>query len=187
MWQSRTKNDLIIEVWEKLDCESIGRTELEAIEIAVGERFGTGAVPSPMRIARLLADEGAELRHDEIMRLAVERSADSPYAPMFRNVIKTNDFGEAVGTLKRLENLRRKFVADKDKAGLKLLRETAIGARKGLLATAARPQTPVAARLVREEIADWFRVWLESPELFEHWVELRRATADFRTRFNIAD
>ena len=36
----RTKTDLIIEVWERLDCESIGRKEIEAIESAVRERFG---------------------------------------------------------------------------------------------------------------------------------------------------
>ena len=35
MWQSRTKIDLIIEVWEKLDCESVGAAEIEAIEEAV--------------------------------------------------------------------------------------------------------------------------------------------------------
>jgi len=32
MWLSRNKNDLIIEVWEKLDCENVGAAEIEAIE-----------------------------------------------------------------------------------------------------------------------------------------------------------
>lgn len=35
MWNSRTKIDLIIEVWEKLDCESVGAREIEAIETVV--------------------------------------------------------------------------------------------------------------------------------------------------------
>ena len=59
MWQSRTKNDLIIEVWEKLDCENVGAAEIEAIEVVVKEQYGEAAVDSPMIIARLLADEGA--------------------------------------------------------------------------------------------------------------------------------
>ena len=59
MLQSRTKTDLIIEVWEKLDCESVGAAEISAIETVVLERFGDGAVESPMIIARILADEGA--------------------------------------------------------------------------------------------------------------------------------
>ena len=69
MWNSRNKTELIIEVWEKLDCESVGAAEIEAIETAVDEIFGKPAIDSPMKIARLLADEGAELRHSEIMEL----------------------------------------------------------------------------------------------------------------------
>ena len=65
MLKSRTKNDLMIEVWETLDCENVGAKEIIAIEKAVRERFGEAAVDSPMVIARLLADEGAELRSEE--------------------------------------------------------------------------------------------------------------------------
>ena len=54
MWTSRTKQDLIIEVWEKLDCESVGAAEIEAIEEAVRARYGEAAVESPMHIARRL-------------------------------------------------------------------------------------------------------------------------------------
>jgi hypothetical protein len=79
MWNARNKNDLIIEVWEKLDCESVGADEIRAIEIAVEDVFGKPAVDPPMMIARLLADEGAELRHSEIMALHVERAEDRPY------------------------------------------------------------------------------------------------------------
>ena len=31
MYDARNKTDLIIEVWERLDCESVGRKEIEAI------------------------------------------------------------------------------------------------------------------------------------------------------------
>ena len=61
MFTSRTKTDLIIEVWEKLDCESVGAKEIEAIETVVRDRFGYGAVESPMIIARLLALHSASL------------------------------------------------------------------------------------------------------------------------------
>ncbi|HRA39690.1 MAG TPA: hypothetical protein PK108_03955, partial [Pyrinomonadaceae bacterium] len=87
MWHARTKNELIIEVWEKLDCENVGSTEIEAIEIAVAAEYGQAAVDSPMIIARLLADEGAELRHAEIMRLYVERASNRPYDAAFRNLL----------------------------------------------------------------------------------------------------
>jgi hypothetical protein len=55
-WHSRTKRDLIIEVWEALDCESVGTDELEQIQQVLRQRFGAGAVESPAAIARVVAD-----------------------------------------------------------------------------------------------------------------------------------
>src|SRR5690348_810831 len=103
MWTSRTKTDLIIEVWEKLDCESVGRTEIEAIEIAVEARFGKAAVPSPMRVARALSDEGAVLRHEEIMGLHVERASDRPYDAPLRDIIDLSDLKTAARSIRNLE------------------------------------------------------------------------------------
>ena len=62
-----TKRELIIEVWEQLNCESVGARELAEIQRSVGNRFGAGAIESPTAIARLLADEGAVLRHPEVI------------------------------------------------------------------------------------------------------------------------
>jgi hypothetical protein len=104
-WKARTKRDLMIEVWEHLDCESVGASELKEIEHVVRERFGAGAVESPARVARLLADEGAELRHAEVLEMdARERGAD-PYDAMFRNVLKFSNFAQAASSIKNLDNL----------------------------------------------------------------------------------
>src|ERR1700682_5847532 len=65
-WRSRTKRDLIIEVWEALDCESVGARELDQIQQVLHERLGAGAIESPAAIARVVADEGAALRHPEV-------------------------------------------------------------------------------------------------------------------------
>src|SRR6187549_2262229 len=102
MWQARTKDDLIIEVWEKLDCESVGAAEIEAIETVVREQYGDAAVDSPMIIARLLADEGAYLRHSEIMTLYVDRASDRPYDPVFRNILNIDSLAAAESTIRRL-------------------------------------------------------------------------------------
>src|SRR5258708_30522178 len=105
MWQARTKNDFIIGVWEKLDCENVGAAEIEAVETVVADHYGRSAVDSPMVIARLLADEGAELRHSEIMKLYVERASDQPYDAALRNVLKIDDLKSATTSIKNLENL----------------------------------------------------------------------------------
>ena len=78
----------MIEVWEHLDCETVGARELEAVADAVRERFGEGAVEGPAVVARLLADEGAELRHAEVLDADARWRTQDPYEAMFRNVLK---------------------------------------------------------------------------------------------------
>jgi len=183
MWNSRTKTDLIIEVWEKLDCESVGAKEIEAIEIAVADRFGSGAVDSPMIIARLLADEGAELRHAEILELDVRRRQESPYDAMFRNVLKFADFRQALISIRRLENLRKKFAAENDKEGLRMVRETALKGKNRAQMIAKNEKVEAAKRSEKQEIAEWFTLWMQSPEVFENWVLLRQNSKDFKEKF----
>lgn len=183
MYKSRTKNDLIIEVWERLDCESIGAKEIAAIEEAVRERFGASAIEQPMKIARLLADEGAELRHAEILELDVERRLESPYDAMFRNILKFSDFRQTASSIRHLENLRQKFLRENDKEGLRLVRETALKGKNRASMIAKNPKVDEKKRGEKAEIAEWFTIWLQSPEIFENWIELRRASKDFRERF----
>lgn len=183
MWISRTKNDLIIEVWEKLDCESIGAKEIEAIELVVRDKFGDSAVDSPMIIARLLADEGAQLRHSEIMELDVKRRLESPYDAMFRNILKFSDFKETLISIRRLENLRKKFASDGDKEGLRLVRETVLKGKNRATMIAKNPKIETAKRAEKAEIAEWFTLWMQSPEVFENWVLLRQNSKDFKEKF----
>jgi hypothetical protein len=35
-------------------------------------------------------------------------------------------------------------------------------------------------RAEKQEIATWFRIWLETPDLFFDWLELRKASEEFR-------
>lgn len=172
MWQAKNKLDLMIEVWEKLDCESVGSVEIEAIADVVRDVYGDSAVESPMRIARLLADEGADLRHSEIMELHVQRYEAQPYSAEFRNILKTGSFRQTLASIRNLDNLRKKFLTDGDKSGLRLIRERVIEAKKKLTATP-----------METEIVEWLTIWLQTPDAFETWVSLRQRSADFKSKF----
>jgi hypothetical protein len=183
MWQSRTKNDLIIEVWEKLDCESIGAAEIEAIETVVGDVFGPAAVESPMVIARLLADEGAELRHSELMDLYVTRASARTFEPAFADLGTVSDLSEAEETLKTLADLRRKYMSADDTAGLREVRQRAIDIKQTAADEALNQKLDAVSRQVQAEIAEWLTVWLQTPELFDNWLALRQSSADFKDKF----
>jgi hypothetical protein len=183
MWRANTKTDLIIEVWEKLDCESVGAAEIEAIETVVRDVFGDSAADSPMAIARLLADEGAELRHAEIMELYVERASHDPYSAALRNILRLDDLNSTLGTLRALENLRRKCLSEHDTEGLRRLRETAIKGKEFALETASRKNVDPITRLLNDEIAEWMTIWLQTPDVFENWISLRQKSVEFIDKF----
>ncbi len=175
----------MIEVWEHLDCESVGAEELEQIAAAVQERFGAGAVESPAVIARVLADEGAELRHAEVLELDVRERSLDPYDAMFRNVLKFSTFEQAANSLKQLDNLRRKFAREKDQAGLRRVRETALKGKQRAEMIARNRNVEERKRAEKAEIAEWFTVWLQAPEIFNGWLELRQRAPNFREKFPV--
>jgi hypothetical protein len=187
MWKSRSKLDLMIEVWEKLDCETVGRIEIEAIEEAVAGRFGRSAVDSPMVIARTLADEGAQLRHSEIMRLYLERADDRPFDASLRNLFNTETLAAAEKSLRDAENLRRKYAADKEKEGLRLLKKLVVEERVACVGRSTNQKISDERRAVANEIAGWLKIWLETPEIFENWLAIRKSSAEYRERFEADD
>jgi hypothetical protein len=183
MWTSRTKQDLVIEVWEKLDCENVGAAEIEAVQEAVSARYGIAAVESPMRIARILADEGAALRHSEIMELWVRQYSEQPHEAEFRNLLKLDDLDGALRSLRRIDNLRRKFLSNGDKEGLRLLREEVLEAKTAALKASRDKKLDEQTRLAKAETVEWLTIWLQSPEIFENWIKLRRNSAEFKNKF----
>ncbi|MEJ7622536.1 MAG: hypothetical protein WKF34_00950 [Pyrinomonadaceae bacterium] len=183
MWASRTKGDLAIEVWEKLDCESVGRPEIEAIRAAIEGEFGPAAVDSPMVIARLLADEGAELRHSEILELYVTLAQDRPYDAAFRNIVQIGNLEETAASIRNLESLRQNYLANNDPEGLRLVRAAGIRAKAELTARAEKKGGDAAFRLRSQESSHWFSVWLQTPAIFDSWLDLRRESPEFQEKF----
>ena len=182
-WNALNKTDLIIEVWEKLDCESVGATEIEAIEVVVEDKYGQGAIDPPMITARLLADEGAHLRHAELMSLHVSRASKRPYDAAFRAALKFDNLRTTLASLRDLENLRQKLDRDNDRYGLRSMRDAVVTAKAAAMAAADRPSLDAITRDVQGEISEWLRVWLQTPDVFDSWVMLRRRSPGFKEKF----
>jgi len=181
--KARTKRELIIEVWEALDCESVGAQELRAIEEAVRKRFGNGAVESHARVARLLADEGAELRHPEVLELDVQQRLSDPYFELFRNVLSLSDLDTAAASIMKCEELRKMFASRQDQTGLRRLRDIALKGKGSAQSIAKDSSVDNVRRAEQSEIAEWLAIWLQQPEVYETWLEIRRGTTEFRERF----
>jgi len=182
-WKARTRHDLIIEVWEYLDCESVGARELEQIQQALGERFGAGSLQSPASIARTVADEGAVLRHPEVFQCDVKWREENQQKWWFREGLDFSDLSAAFASVIKLEERRLQLQIVKDASSLKELRDMVVASRKDLLLKARSKIVNGGVREQLKEISQWLTVWLQSPELFSDWLDLRRRSPEFRQQF----
>ncbi len=184
MTKVRSKQDIIIETWLSLNKADVGAKEIEAIEEELRKNFGDGAVDMPMRIARVLADAGASLKYPEIMSLDFQRRSQSKYEPMFRNILRFQNFEQALRSIKNLENLRRKFLAEGDKKGLNLIRQVVMKGKERASMIARNQKISPQKRAEKSEVAEWFRIYLESPSIFDKWIEVRLTSEDFKEKFS---
>src|SRR5712692_9887304 len=173
---ARTKRELAIEVWNGLPRPAVGQNELREIQSAIAKRFGEGAVDSPASIARLLADEGAELRHPEIIEFDArwrqaqieKRAADFSVFDRF-DPLKPLRLKQAEALIRKLEKLRKKFERAGDHSSLRRLRDSALDAKQATQSLAKSDQVEERARAEQAEIAEW--------------LELRKRSPDFQQRF----
>lgn len=185
-WSARNKRDLIIEVWEYLDCESVGASELEQIQQALTEKFGAGAVTSPASIARTVADEGAILRHPEVFQCDVNWREHHVKRWEFRHGLNFSDFSSAFASVVRLEEKRLQLQLGDEATGatgLRELRDIVVAARKDSLLQARSKILDSSVRERLKEISEWLIVWLQSPELFSDWLDLRRRSPEYKKKF----
>jgi hypothetical protein len=182
-WQARTRRELIIEVWEYLDCESVGARELERIQEALRETFGEGALESPASIARTVADEGAVLRHPEVFNCDLKWRRQEMERRTLQDELDFSDLSAAFESVVKIEEKRLRLKTGNDVKGLKDLREIVLAAGGDLLLKARSKILEEKQREQAKEISDWLSVWLQAPELFSDWLDLRRRSPEFRKRF----
>jgi hypothetical protein len=183
-WKARTKRDLIIEVWEALDCDSVGAHELETIQQALSEKFGEGALESPAAIARTVADEGAVLRHPEVFECDFKWRKQIAEAVNFQSELDFSRLSIAFEAMVRVEEQRLKFQTEADPKGQAELRNIISTARKDAVLRARSKIIDEGLREEAKEISNWLGVWLQAPELFSDWLDLRRRSPEFRTKFS---
>lgn len=182
--------EIIVSRWRELGSPPVGSSELAHIHSALADDVGQDQVPSPAQIARELAQEGAQLRHPEIIesdaRWRESQIAGQINAFQSLRRLQTGaplQFDQAAAIFAELEKLRVRFVSASDEGALVDLKTFALEARQAAKNRAKDPSLPATRREVHTEISEWFRVWLETPKLFDQWLELRKSSAVFKEKF----
>jgi hypothetical protein len=85
--------------------------------------------------------------------------------------------------LVRLDEMLRQFRTDTDRAAAERVLEVGRLGRRRAEMIARNRKVDARKREEKEEILQWFQIWLETPETFFDWLEVRKQAPDFVARF----
>ncbi|MDX6290058.1 MAG: hypothetical protein QOH42_1857 [Blastocatellia bacterium] len=186
-----TKRALIIESWERLGCTMVGEVELRDIQLAVRRQLGPGVEMSPAAIARVLADQGAELRHPEVIEFdarwrEAKIETDSRQLKGLDELLTARplQLKKAEVLIKKLEKLRQRAETSGDQAALHQVRTVAVNGRQQAELLAKDRKLSQEERAEQAEIVEWLKLWIQTPGLFADWLELRRRSPEFQKKFS---
>jgi len=191
---SRTSKDaaqaeqraIVLEMWVQLGKPPVDARLLRTIQARLAtadENHDLG----PAAMGRILADEGAELKHPELIEADAEwrqariETGANELERLSSGQVMT--LGAAEKFIDELEQLRKQYELIEDRQPLAQLRAIGSESRRLAESIARNHSAEQTVRVEQAEIAEWLKVWLQTPALFKDWLELRRRSDEFRAGF----
>jgi hypothetical protein len=172
-----TKKALILTVAHGLGQTRFTPAEIEQIRRQLIAQMGERGKTSADYIVSVLEEAG--------LRVAMSTRSDTQgkYEEEFSDLLHFSTLEEAEMCLVRLDELLRKFLQEHERAAAERVREVARLGRRRAEMIARNHKVDEKKRAEKQEIAQWFAVWLESPDAFFDWLEVRKQSAGFQSRF----
>jgi hypothetical protein len=172
-----TKKALILEVARELGKPRFTPAEIEQIRRKLIAQLGERGKTSPDYIVSVLEEAG--------MRVAMSTRSDTQgkYEEEFSDLLHFSTLEEAEMCLVRLDELLRKFLHDHERAAAERVREVARLGRRRAEMIARNHKVDAHKRAEKQEVAQWFAVWLETPDAFFDWLEVRKQSPGFQNQF----
>jgi hypothetical protein len=174
---SPTKKALIIEAAQQLGVQKYTPAEVEQIRRRLTAQFGPEGKTSADYVMSVLEESG--------MRVVWSTKSDTEgkYEEEFADLLHFSTLEEAEMCLIRLDELLRKFTVSGERPAAERVREIGRLGRRRAEMIAHNHKVDAAKRTEKLEIAQWFRVWLETPDAFFDWLEIRKQSPEFRKNF----
>lgn len=175
---SPTKKAMILEIAESLGKPRFTPAEIEQIRRRLIAQLGaTQGKTSADSIVSVLEEAG--------MRVVWSTRSDTQgrYEDEFHDLLHFSTLEEAEMCLVRLDELLRKFLVEQEAAAAERVREVARLGRRRAEMIAHNHKVDSRKRAEKEEVARWFAIWLETPDAFFDWLEVRKASPDFQKQF----
>lgn len=178
--------EVIVVTWTNSGERAVSARTIRNVLRALKQAGYDDAV-SPAAIARVLADEGAELRHPDVIECDArwrQARLKKQHLSQRANTDEPLTLELAESLLIRLETARGSLAAQTDPDQLRRLKDAALNEKAKAQLLARDDSLNEMTRKTQKEIAEWFRVWLQTPEIFSDWLDLRRRAPEFLKTFN---
>jgi len=171
----KSKRELVLDIYDNEAMGEVTAREIAVINQALIEEYGEGGAMTPAEIARILHDEDLPVRFDQVFRMM---TTTEKYENAFARFLENDDLADAEKSIRGIDELYRKFKQAGDRAGMRFAFEAARTAKQNATELSRLPDLSAAQRLEQAEIAEWFAVWLQTPDLFTEWLGLRKASME---------
>jgi hypothetical protein len=174
---SASKKALILEAAAGLGKPRFTPAEIEQIRRRLIAQLGASGKTSSDYIVSVLEEAG--------LRVVWSTKSDTEgrYEEEFQDLLHFSTLDEAEMCLVRLDELLRKFIVESEQAAAERVREVARLGRRRAEMISRNHKVDALKRLEKEEIAHWFGIWLETPDAFFDWLEVRKQSPDFQKKF----
>jgi hypothetical protein len=177
----QTKKAMILRAAAAIGAEKWTPAEIEQLRRKLLSEHGAEGKTGSDYIAEVL--EGAGWK----VTLTQQEEAEDQFEEEFEDLLHFKTLADAEVSLMRLDELLRRFRAHEEKAaGERVVQIARLGKRRAEMIARNHKVEP-HKRAEKEEIANWFRIWLENPDAFFDWVEVRKQSPEFRAKFPQAE
>jgi len=175
----KTKKQLILEYRQQHGLENASAPEIRRLQAELG-RLSAGERPSLSYIASVLREAGTCVDFDSPY---VDPWMEEPYSTRLKGLLQFGDLDTAETALRSLDAAYWEYQSTSDCKGANLARSLGLKGKQRAESLAASLRVSPARRTEKREIALWFRVWLETPDIFFDWLEVRKRSEEFQTLF----
>lgn len=174
---SPTKKALILEAAEDLGKPRFTPAEIEQIRRKLIAQLGAQGKTSADYIVSVLEEAGMKVVW------STKSDTEGRYEEEFADLLHFSTLEEAEMCIVRLDELFRKFQHEHERAGAERVREVARLGRRRAEMISRNHKVDATKRAAKGEIAHWFGIWLETPDAFFDWLEVRKQSPDFLKKF----
>ena len=173
----KTKKELILETAREIGAQQFTPAEIDQLRRKLIAEHGEDGKTGNDYIADVLKGAGMKVA------LSLQEEAEDKYEEEFEDLLHFKTLGDAEVSIMRLDELMRKFKAHGESAAVeRVLNVARLGKRRAEM-IARNPKVEKPKRDEKLEIASWFKIWLETPDVFFDWLDVRKQSAEYRANF----